>query len=211
MTDFDFDGADLGEPAWMRCTACGRETMRSMCFECDEASELAQSARAALARCRLPSHFDWATLDAPELLAQRVKYHRPIPETARRLLAAANAILVGPTGSGKTSFAVACIRARTPRCLFVSADELSEFGERKDELAERAKRTRLLLLDDLGTDVDNANNVITQVIQHRHNRGATTWITTGLSQSQLDRRYGEAFVRRGVKEAARFLFGKETA
>ena len=190
--------------------------MRSRCWECekrlDEADEAvlrAQEARERFDACRLPQAYMWAALKSREL-QKAVVYRRPVEELAKRILESTKVILAGPTGVGKTAVTVACLRARAPRCLFVSATELSTFGEEKDALRQRALATPLLLLDDLGQDSSNACSDIVHILMQRHNSGRDTWITTGLSVSQIQARYGDGVWRRWVKEARQFSLGEDS-
>lgn len=194
------------EPAWILCVDCKVETMRERCWNCEAKLEEAQETRERLAMCRIPRRFAWASLDSPEL-QRRVIYRRPVADLAKRLMASRNAIVGGSTGMGKTSLAVACLLARAPRCMYVSADELSQFGDEKDALTRRALSVPLLLIDDLGTDSPNACNDIAHIVFSRHNSERDTWITTGLSVSQISQRYGEGFKRRAVDEVSRFMLG----
>lgn len=193
-------------PTFRPCVLCQAETTRDVCVACHDADlkrrELANAARAAL----IPARYAWARVDAPELPA-RVKHRLSVDRLVKTILEAKQVCIAGPTKAGKTSLAVACLRERLPRCLFVAADELAAFGHAKDELARRAISVPTLLLDDLGTDNLNACSDITRIVFDRHRNGRQTWITTGLSVGQITERYGAGFCTRAVLDASRFLLG----
>lgn len=105
-------------------------------------------------------------------------------------------VLLGPTGTGKTTAAVHLVRLFLARfevgtsTLFALASDLAE----SRELAERAKLVRLLVLDDLGKEKDPSNRIF-QVLDHRHTRNPTV-ITTGIKPEDLDAHYDGATIRR---------------
>jgi DNA replication protein DnaC len=70
-----------------------------------------------------------------------------------------------------------------------------------DEVRE-AVTAPLVLLDDLGAERDTANNAVGDVITERHAEGRSTWVTTGLSQGEIVKRYGGGIARRLFEGAA---------
>lgn len=63
---------------------------------------------------------------------------------------------------------------------------------------EEAMTCGWLLVDDVGSERDTANNAIPDVVFERYDRDLTTWITTGLTSEQIANRYGDGFLRRIV-------------
>lgn len=198
------------EPAWVRCEVCGLEqTMRSPCWDCDRAKR-EQAALATLVEARaktIPAWYAWASLSAPELEG-RVSTVRGLKIDSSRILGAANALLVGPSGAGKTSLAVACLRERLAHGgEYFSAVALGQAslrhkaGAGEAPLVERACRVPLALIDDVGSEAPTAASSLPEVIFRRHESGLATWITTGLRRSDLVARYGEGIARRMVEGA----------
>ena len=105
-------------------------------------------------------------------------------------------VLLGPTGTGKTTAAVHLVKLALARweiatsTLFALASDLAE----DRDLAERAKRVRFLVLDDLGKEKDQFNRIF-QVLDHRHTRNPT-FITCGINPGDLTSHYDGAMLRR---------------
>lgn len=171
--------------------------------------ELATLAR----KHRLPQGFAWARLGSPEFDAIRSK-------KARRFAAAwkahsGSAILLGPTGVGKTAAMVALMnkildaveskpmpesKARWAcGMLFTSAADLvvarrnAALGA-ESPAVEKAVDCSILFLDELGFEAKST--VPFEVVDHRYLAGRPTIITSGLTQPELLTKYGAAFVRR---------------
>jgi DNA replication protein DnaC len=153
----------------------------------------------------IPPAFRWATFDAPEL-GQRVQRERAIAE-GRAAIASGSLLLRGPSGSGKTSLACALLRAwdgAHPRRLgvFMPAWKLgvsrAQYGLGQGEApeVERAMTTRLLLLDDLGSERNIATNAVPDVIFARAMAGLPTWVTTWMTAAEVAQRYGDGIARR---------------
>lgn len=105
-------------------------------------------------------------------------------------------VFMGPTGCGKTTAAVylvrrhLALRENATSTAFMIARDLAN----DPELQERARRVRLLVLDDLGKEHD-PRNVIFGVLDYRHTRFPTV-VTTGLRADDLDRNQDGALTRR---------------
>jgi len=67
-------------------------------------------------------------------------------------------------------------------------------GENEAPVIESACRASLLILDDLGWDIEPAP--ICDVLNKRYERGAPTIVTTGLEAARIFERYSEAVARR---------------
>lgn len=119
------------------------------------------------------------------------------PKDAATGLLSGGMVLLGPTGSGKSTAAVHLVRRWLARyevatsTFFTLASDLAD-GD--DGALDRAKRVRLLVIDDLGKEIDPKNRIF-RVLDHRHTR-APTIITTGIRPEGLDERFGGATVRR---------------
>lgn len=209
MTDF----ADLlgDEPAWERC-ACGTLSARVPCWECVREAEARVEAARETGPRGIPARYRWAHLDAPEL---RTRVHVALgserdPAAVGRRLAASQSVavaLIGPSGGGKTSLAVAAMR-EVRGALFVPARELERArighraGDGEAPLVEACMRAPLLVIDDLGQDKPHALSAVEAVILARHESERRTWITTGLDSAsrsgypELEARYGAGVARR---------------
>ncbi|MEO8875208.1 MAG: hypothetical protein ABI461_06465 [Polyangiaceae bacterium] len=187
-----------------------------------------ESAEAACARRRgeagraweaaLPVAYRWARLDH-RLLPSRVKLDRlpPQPPSARRV------VFFGDAGVGKTSLAVALLRALAETAIartsfdrdedvraivrrfhFASAHRLGTAGvavHGDPDAIRIAMRARVLLLDDLGSERSIPSNPIPDIIAERHAEDRVTWITTGLTAKEIVDRYGGGVARRILEGA----------
>lgn len=207
---------EIPEPGWRACERCGTQTSRSPCWDCHTREDRITDAKEARVRwlASVPESFRWSTFTAPEL-AQRVRPPRAI-DAARGLLGASRVVLVGPAGHGKTSLAVAMMRAWLATRpdggggLFERAKRLATAplehpaGHGRSPIVERALRANLLVLDDLGADAPISTSSVPEVIDERHARGLTTWITMGFELDALAQRYGDGIARR-ISEGAKIL------
>jgi DNA replication protein DnaC len=192
----------LVEPKWLTC-GCGEQTSRVPCWDCSrkQRDEQAAAEERASAEATYPKRYAWARLGAPDLLV-RVKASGDVESLARRILAAGTVVIHGPGGAGKTSLAVACLRARTPAGLFVPSWRLgtariqSAAGRGEASLVEAAIAAPILLIDDVGREPKTANNALADVVFARHDEDLPTWITTGFDSDALGSFYGDGFVRR---------------
>lgn len=188
--------------------------------EADEAKAIERKLVATL-----PKSYRWAARGVPEL-AQRVHDVRrggAEPVTIDWLLDTAPKtswlVLSGPASSGKTSLAVAMMRewskARRQPADFVHAFRLgiariqNKAGTGEADLVDRAMRAPLVLIDDVGSERDTANNAMLDVIFERHAEDLPTWVTTGLSGTQITNRYGAGFLRRITERATLLSVGRQ--
>jgi len=202
-------------PTFRPCTTCGQLTSGGgsplVCWDCLEKVEHARRAREMLDGV-IPPGFAWSTFAAP-LLAQRCAGGI---EATRRAMGAVNAsrvILVGGSGTGKTSLAVAMMRRwvernRVPAHFALATDLASArsrapLGRESSEVVD-AMFAPLLLLDDLGTDADIARSAVTEVVFKRHAEQRPLWITTWLTPDKAAAKYGEGIARR-LFEGARII------
>lgn len=201
------------EPAWERCS-CGALSMRVPCWSCAKAAVAEKAAERAAAgeeaERGIPARFRWAKIGAPEL-DSRVLVPAGTPSSVARRLAGSETlavVLIGASGAGKTSLAVAAMR-EVPGAVFVPALALErarimhKAGAGEAPLVRRALRAPLLVLDDLGQDKVTATSAVLDVMLERHDAERRTWITTWLdtaspkgSYPEMAARYGDGAVRR---------------
>jgi SpoVK/Ycf46/Vps4 family AAA+-type ATPase len=208
---------DLGEWLTFVTCVCGAETVRAPCWDCTRAQDAAHETalRTLDASRTIPAMYDWAKLDAVEL-ARRVVSREPLHVVGGRIVASPRVLLCGPAGAGKTSLAVACFRKRlAPKCVFATAFDVARariqhragYGEAPS--VEAALRASLLLLDDMGQESQGGSASVAEVIFERHARNMPTWITTGLSLSDIGRRYGDGILRRVAEGALIVQLGEK--
>jgi hypothetical protein len=173
-------------------------------------------ASAALERS-IPPALRWCHLDAPELPA---RVYGPAIAVAEGACHEDRVCLMGATRAGKTSLAVAMLRAWVARnersALFVHAYRLGvariqhPAGHGEAPLVEAAMRAPLVLLDDLGSERDIATSPLADVIFERHAQDLPTWATTGLTREPLAARYGAGVVARLFERARVIHVGPKT-
>lgn len=152
-----------------------------------------------------------------ELLAARKELEARIrnPKLLARLrkLDTRCAVLIGPTGAGKTSAARwAQLRHRG---LWVSARVLGAcerkhpLGEGDPPLMRDAVTTPVLYLDDLGAEEPRDVSVIQHVIDQRYTASRATFVTSALTQDALQAHFGSPYVRRLAEQHVRRSDGSE--
>ncbi len=132
-----------------------------------------------------------------------------------------NLLLVGGTGLGKTHLSTAIAKTVLDRgydllytgaVSMLAAFEAERFGNRmgSDEASDLSRyyEADLLIIDDLGTEVNNQFTVSTlyQVINTRLNLRRPTIISTNLMQEELRRRYWDRITSRLFGEYRILLF-----
>lgn len=174
----------------------------------------------------IPRRFDWVIGAGLDLLSRRI---RCSPEVLRRGIESPPSswlCFVGQTGTGKTSLAIAMLDAwvrRNPEertgAIFLEAAWLARararhrLGEGEAPTVAAAMRAPLLVLDDLGSEREDRDGCITDVIYERHNAELPTWITCGLATTfddlaeVLARRYDSGFMRRVLESGKRVQLG----
>ncbi len=127
-----------------------------------------------------------------------------------------NLLLSGPTGLGKSSAAGHLVRRLCGRGVANGGEDLERAqairwqdalelmaGERETPLGDtpdvlqRCQRARLLVIDDLKAPVSLARNeLLERTLQFRYDAGLPTVTTTGLSDVELLRAFGDALCRK---------------
>jgi len=165
----------------------------------------------------LPRRFQWSRFDHPDFRGRVA-----LPTIPQQPPDAVPVLLYGPSRAGKTTLAVALLRALLEvkvaahpfasdddvkavarQCRFVPARRLGFAATVPGDPLEirRAMRAPFLLLDDLGKDADIKSNPVPAIIGERHDEERVTWITTELSPIQIAERYGEGIARRICEKA----------
>ena len=152
----------------------------------------------------IPERYRWARLDHPAVRA----LVGPAMDRVDEIMGAARwVVFYGPSWSGKSSFAAACLRAPSSRASrrrgsgrgssaarnLASAREQHELGS-EPPLVQSALNGSLVVIDDVGNEKNTQLNATDDVIADRYDADAVTWITTGLGSKQD----GATLRRRGV-------------
>jgi DNA replication protein DnaC len=193
------------------------------CERCqhDLHSEAAGSKKMKQGEATIPAGYAWATLDADlpagEQLIARAR--QALDAGVRR------AVFVGAAGSGKTSLAVAMMRAWMAKhrqaAHFAHAHRLGSarlkhrFGQGEADEIAAAIDAPLCLIDDLKDERLTSTTAIYDVLQERHADGLPTFVTTGLGLDEPTARariieiYGDGTARRILEGARIFDFSKK--
>jgi len=188
---------------------------------CDACRGAAQVAKAmAKVQDAIPKRFGWIFAPDGVPVADRVRLPA---DTVRRAIAnppAGDMVLIGDTGAGKTTLAIAMLASwvrrdpasRTgPRFAeswkLAGAAARHPLGQGEAPEIREAKRAPLLIVDDLGSEMDDKRGVLAEVIFSRHNDELPTWITTGFDAEYLVSRYGSQVIRRLLEHGKRVQLG----
>lgn len=202
------------EPEWSPCTRCGQETAgRGLCWDCQKMddSKIRKAENWGRLLASVPHRYreenDWAQFGNPRMtLRVRASEEQMTAASKAARALAPRVVLTGPAGAGKTSLGVAMLREagthlRKSFALFLPARALSGgiFA-----LADEWLHAHVVLLDDVGAERQQTNNLVSDLICERHDRNLCTWVTTGLSQAEINSRYGDGVGRRVFERAIRF-------
>lgn len=140
----------------------------------------------------------------PSAVAARMGIDQRLHRWASTAKSSSGAILLGPTGTGKTLAAawLADAVARNESATWVKwirADELSRILSDRggSENIAILKRARLLVIDELG--YERFPELFLEVLGDRHDNSRPTIVTSGLSIGKIAERYSDATVRRIVE------------
>lgn len=203
-------------PKFAPCLSCGVPTTGGAdCFDCSEKrARIDQAIRSY--HGTIPEGFRWAlqgvvNSGSSDLLRARVARLDRVS-----ILAASQSrklVLVGKSGAGKTSLAIALgriwVRDNAKAARFCMAQDLasarrrSPLGKEAPEVVE-AMTARMLILDDLGTEPHEKDSAVVDTVFRRSAEDRPTWVTTWLAPEAMAERYGEGFTRR-VYERARVV------
>jgi hypothetical protein len=216
------------KPTFTTCKSCGCETLGALCFDCASTRDRNRDAfEETLAS--IPPRFR-ACRFGTDKLVECCHGNTRLVAQGEASAGASNVLLIGDSGHGKTSLAVAMMRQwsylRHEPAIFALSTDLAtsrgraQFGREPDEV-RAAREAPLLVLDELGPDEFKApSGPVTDVVFYRHAQAKPTWITTWMVKPQQDParvaagekwdvravldKYGEGFVRR-IIEGARIL------
>lgn len=111
-----------------------------------------------------------------------------------------SAVLMGPTGCGKTTAAALLVLRSAPPGLhwcyatdLAMADRYHKLGDGEPPAIERARSATALVIDDIGAESSAA---LWTILNHRYHEGLPTIATTGLTRDELTAAIGAAAVRR---------------
>lgn len=178
----------------------------------------------------VPKGFRWARF-GKVALGERVR-PRTAVEVASKLPVCSSVLLIGPSGAGKTSLAAALVRRAIEAAkqaidtgdgsayklgagaCFLTAYDLAKAGIYSPlgscpQLVTKALQASLLVIDDLGMDVEvyaKSATSVREVIHERHARQRCTVVTTYLNREHMVCHYGEGITRR-LESGATILLG----
>lgn len=128
-------------------------------------------------------------------------------------------LLLGETGSGKTTLASAIFRSRLDRALgegeagerkasrmvWVAAVDIAKARREsplgvEPDLLRRARHAPVLLIDDLGQELPAKDDIVALIMERQKNR-TPTLVTCGFSTEDIKARYGDFFERRLTERA----------
>lgn len=212
LADLKEHAACLPDPSVVPCRECGRESVPVGLGEerCRRCVEIARAIERRIGS--IPGAFRWAMFGVPALEQRTTDRARAQGQAA---VECGRVVLIGPAGCGKTSLAAAMMRqylqnAPNYSAHFSRAWRLGlararhSLGDGEPPEVQAALRADLSVLDDLGSERQNATNAVPDVIFERHAEGKPLWVTTAMSQDEMSSRYGDGIARR-VWEGARII------
>jgi DNA replication protein DnaC len=176
--------------------------------------------RCRKALSRIPSHYQHAVADVPEVAAwvrALVDVARAEQRTVPRIETGPSLLLIGSTGSGKTHQAYGAIRALAesgvacPWLAITAADLYARLRPRhgvdSEAEFERVAQVGLLVLDDLGAAKGTEWNeeVNYRLINYRYEHEKPTLITSNVPANTLRTALGERVASRLVEMADRVI------
>jgi hypothetical protein len=161
----------------------------------------------------LPKRYAWASFGHPTLMSDAVRSPKALDRAAAHRMDP-RLVFIGGSGTGKTTLAVAMLRARwltqmtryRPR--FVQCFRLgyaraaARLGDEPALVETCLTWPGVILLDDLGNpNRDPPATAIPDVILARHDAELPTWLTTWMSPTEVENRYGAGVARRVFEQA----------
>lgn len=207
----------------VKCYRCGtvKQGLAGLCVACRDREKFERAKERVFAS--IPKRFRWAIDCNLTTLSERVtlspeRISAALTWAAGLCAAPPSLALSGVTGAGKTSLVVALFatwfaRHRNEDARFVAALELGlarmrhPLGHDDPPAVLAAIEAPLLILDDLGAEAAMHADVVRQVLHARHNADLPTWVTSGLDQPELARRYDGGLARRIFEEAKQVRLG----
>jgi hypothetical protein len=204
-------------PCFDRCgTILDRPGVCDLCATADARREQDRQLRPALES--ISPEFRWATFDAPEF-RERCPIVAAIPAvTWRKLLGYRSILLVGTSGKGKTSLAVALIRdmidagrfparvaehQRAALARFFTARAITLPNEDGPPWRGLVKRASVAVIDDAGQEAaaegykgSERAATLAEMLFERHDAGSATIVTTSHRADAWVRMYGDGARRR---------------
>ncbi len=188
------------------CPTCGTPSARPrQCLACDNTQRALREAKRATA-ASVPTRFACPRGLEDADLSARIDVAALARARAIDVIGLDRATLLGPAGAGKTSLAAAIAftwaSAQARPAVFVPAVDIGVarqqhgLGEGEPRIVHQAMSAPLLVLDDVGQEVDFGIPVVAHVIQHRYDHAKTTIVTSGLTVEQIVSRYGAGVARR---------------
>lgn len=205
------------------CVFKGGKGRSRQCEFCERA-DLERESRArkvATGNHSIPDGYAWADFDLAELPAGPALVQRAREAIEHGIR---GAVFVGHSSLGKTSLAIAMMRAWMARsgqtAIFVHAHRLGKaraqhrLGKGEAEEVDLSLSAPLLLIDELRDDRFTSSSAVYDVVQERHADGLPTWVTTGLganakeAHARIVEIYGDGTARRLFEGARVFDFSK---
>ena len=209
------------------CTSCKQTVVQhyGVCEACGKTLH-EQQLREVKSRCcpSIPTHLRWASLENHSLLRQRIQDTDVVVTIANCFGALVtrsvpNVVLVGPSGSGKSSLSCAIMREvhDLPRWRGAHWQCAVKLGRARSDSVlgavppaiEEASSAPLLVLDDLGSEHQAGIEVLREVIHHRYHAGLPSVFTTWMQPEELPGRYGEGTTRRIIERAMVIRLGAQ--
>lgn len=156
--------------------------------------------------------------DGPRVIAPPARF----PNIRRGLETEPRSIIVGPSGAGKTTLAIAFLRAAIVEGIetarFVLAIDLDDTDEGR-AIYYRALHAKVLVIDDVGAETHGAQpksglaaqriKFVDNLVTHRFQRRLRTVITTGSPRWRIQQFYGPGIARRMFNGAAVVEVGEQ--
>jgi DNA replication protein DnaC len=218
----------------VKCKCCGNEAGEGpLCPQCiGKANELDDRYKKSMQKVfeatelrllGVPARFSDATFEnLKEMPESNNKVIKKLNEYTSKILAGKNRWLVlsGPVGTGKSHLSCAMLKrtqfGKRYRSIDIVKGVQSSYENGDSSVFDNAMNQKFLVIDDLGSEKVNEKNInwvrqlFYDIIDHRWSNNLPTMITTNLTMSELEQRYGERFMSRLTSDTdVLFLEGKD--